>query len=174
MSVKSEIYDWLQCIVVALVASILIFVFVGRICGVIGPSMIPTLEDGDRMLFSNLFYTPEQEDIVVFTKYSFDDKPVVKRVIAVENQTVDIDFSTGEVWVDGVLLDEPYIADPTRRQYDVAFPVTVPEGSVFVMGDNRMVSYDSRASAIGMVDVRCILGKVYAVVTPFKHFGLVN
>lgn len=174
MSVKSEIYDWLQCIVVALVASILIFVFLGRIIGVIGPSMIPTLEDGDRVVMSNLFYTPKQDDIVVFTKYSFDDDPVVKRIIAVENQTVNIDFSTGEVFVDGALLDEPYIADLTRRPYDVVFPVTVPEGCVFVMGDNRMVSYDSRAGAIGMVDERCILGKVYAVVSPFKHFGAVT
>jgi len=174
MSVKSEIYDWLQCIVVALVASILIFVFIGRVIGVIGPSMVPTLEDGDLVIMSNLFYTPKQDDIVVFTKFSYDNYPLVKRIIAVENQTVDINFETGEVWVDEELLDEPYIADLTKRQYDVEFPVTVPEGCVFVMGDNRMVSYDSRAKAIGMVDTRCILGKVYAVIAPLKNFGAVS
>lgn len=174
MSVKSEIYDWLQCIVVALVASILIFVFLGRIIGVIGPSMIPTLEDGDMVVMSNLFYAPQQDDVVVFTKHSYDAGPLVKRIIAVENQTVDIDFATGEVRVDDVLLDESYIADLTMRQYDIFFPVTVPQGCVFVMGDNRMVSFDSRASAIGMVDERSILGKVYAVIAPLKNFGLVN
>ena len=174
MTVKSEIYDWLQCIVVALVTSILIFVFIGRVTGIIGPSMEKTLFNNDRVVISNLFYTPKQGDIVIWTKESFANEPIVKRVIATENQTVDIDFNTGKVTVDGVLLDEPYINGQMWRHYDVTFPVKVPEGSLFVMGDNRNVSYDSRASAIGMVDKRCVLGKVYFLISPFNRIGKVN
>jgi signal peptidase I, bacterial type len=173
-SVKSEIYDWLQCIVVALVISILLFVFVGRVTGIIGPSMEKTLIDGDKVIISNMFYQPKRGDIVIITKKSFDKDPIVKRIIATENQTVDIDFKTGEVRVDGVLQNEPYIAAATHKQYDVTFPVTVPKGSVFVMGDNRNVSYDSRASVIGMIDTRCILGKVYARITPINKIGIIK
>ena len=174
MTVKSEIYDWLQCIVVALVTSILIFVFLGRVTGIIGPSIEKTLFNDDRVIISNLFYTPKQGDIIIWTKESFSKDPIVKRVIATENQTVDMNFTTGEVFVDGALLDEPYINDQMWKKYDIKFPVKVPEGSLFVMGDNRNVSWDSRASEIGMVDERCILGKVYALVSPLNRFGLVH
>ncbi len=174
MSVKSEIYDWLQCVVVALVVSILLFVFVFRVTGIIGPSMEKTLFDGNKVIISNMFYTPKQGDIVIFTKKSFDKEPLVKRVIATEEQTVDINFTSGEVKVDGKVLSETYIAEKTFRSYDVKFPVTVPKGSVFVMGDNRKVSYDSRASAVGMIDTRMILGKVYARITPFNKAGLIK
>jgi signal peptidase I len=174
MTVKSEIYDWLQCIVVALVTSILIFVFIGRVTGIIGPSMEKTLFNNDRVVISNLFYTPKQGDIIIWTKESFMNEPIVKRVIATENQTVNIDFSTGKVWVDGVLLNETYINGQMWRHYDVTFPVKVPEGCLFVMGDNRNVSIDSRASEIGMVDKRCVLGKVYFLISPFNRFGKVN
>ncbi len=174
MSVKSEIYDWLQCVVVALVVSILLFVFVFRVTGIIGPSMEKTLYDGNKVIISNLFYSPKQGDIVIFTKKSFDKEPLVKRIIATEGQTVDIDFIKGEVRVDGELLQEAYLTEKTFRPYDVKFPVTVPKGMVFVLGDNRKVSYDSRASAIGMVDNRMILGKVYARITPFSKAGLIK
>ena len=113
-SLKGEVYDWLQCIVTALVISILVFVFIGRIIGVDGHSMNPTLLDKQRVIMSNLFFTPKQGDIVVLTKKSFDDEPIVKRIIATEGQKVDINFETGEVWVDDVLLDEPYIAEKTQ------------------------------------------------------------
>lgn len=174
MAVKSEIYDWLQCIVVALVASILIFMFVGRVTGIIGPSMEKTLFNDEKVVVSNLFYTPKQGDIIIWTKESFKNEPIVKRVIATENQTVNMNFETGEVYVDDVLLDEPYINGKMWRHYDVTFPVKVPEGCMFVMGDNRNVSYDSRASEIGMVDTRCILGKVYGRIFPFNRIGAVR
>ena len=165
-----ETYDWITCVVSALVCAILIFVFVGRIIGVSGDSMKNTLLDGERIVISNLFYKPKQGDIVVLTKYAFLDEPIVKRVIAVEGQTIDIDFDKGEVYVDGELLHEDYIAAPTHRSYDVTFPQTVPEGCVFVMGDNRNASNDSRNSELGMVDRQCIMGKAYMIILPISKF----
>lgn len=173
LSSRIEIYDWLESIVTAIVACILIFVFLGRIIDVEGTSMVPTLNDRDKVLMSGLFYTPRQGDIIVLTKKSFSEIPLVKRVIATEGQTVDIDFSTGEVWVDGKLLDEPYISEPTRRSFDVRFPLVVPDGYIFVMGDNRNHSTDSRDSQVGFVDKRCVLGKVYLRIWPLSAFGKV-
>ncbi len=171
---KTDAYDWLQCIVTALICSILTFVFLGRIIGVEGSSMVPTFFDRDKVIMSNLFYTPKQGDIVVLTKVSFSADPIVKRVIALEGQTVDIDFETGQVWGDGVLLDDPYVAEPTYSSYDMKFPLTVEKGCIFVMGDNRNRSSDSRDSRIGMVDKRCVLGKVYAIILPLSRIGWVT
>ena len=170
LSLRLEIYDWMQCIVAALVACILIFTFVGRIIGVDGGSMLPTLEDGDKIIITNLYTKLEYGDIVVLTKREFSREPIVKRVIATEGQTVDINFQAGEVWVDGKLLDEPYINAATTRQLDVSFPVTIPEGCIFVMGDNRNKSTDSRASTIGFVDTRCVLGKAVNIIWPASRF----
>ena len=165
-----ELYDWIQALVTALLCSIIVFIFVGRLIGVQGFSMEHTLENKDRIIMSNLFYEPKQGDIVVVTVKSFSNEPIVKRIIATEGQTVDINFETGDVTVDGIVLREPYIAETTRRKIDMIFPATVPEGCIFVMGDNRNASTDSRDSRIGMVDKRCILGRVYAVLLPFSHF----
>ena len=166
---RMELYDWVQCIVTALIFGILLFVFVLRVVSVVGTSMYPTLCNGDRIITSNLFYTPKDGDIVVVKKASFGDEPIVKRVIATAGQTVDIDFSTGIVYVDGEALDEPYTAAPTITQEDFSGPVTVPEGCVFLMGDNRNDSTDSRSSRIGMVDTRCIIGKVYLILYPGEN-----
>ncbi len=173
-SVKLEIYDGLQTIVSAIVICVMVFLFVGRIITVDGSSMYPTLHDSDMLLLSGLFYEPKQGDVVVFTKETYSDQPLVKRVIAVEGQTVDIDFERGIVYVDGVELDEPYVASPTNLSYDMVFPITVDEGCVFVMGDNRNKSQDSRFAAIGQVDKRCILGKVYCIILPFSRIGAVS
>jgi signal peptidase I len=170
-STRSDIYDWLQCIVMAIVICVLFFSFIVRLVDVVGSSMYPTLEDGDKIIVSNLFYTPKQGDIIVFRKDEYREEPLVKRIIAVEGQTVDIDFEKGIVYVDGEALDEPYIAELTNDPEDFFGPVEVPEGCVFVMGDNRNASTDSRRSAIGMVDTRCIMGKVYFTVFPLKNFG---
>lgn len=164
-------FDWIQTIVTALVACILVFVFVGRTVGVIGPSMQQTLVEGDRLVISNLFYTPKYGDIVVLRKDTFKNEPIIKRVIATEGQTVDIDFDAGVVYVDGAALDEPYVNAPTYEREDFEGPVTVPEGCVFVMGDNRNRSTDSRYAAIGCVDVRYILGKAMFRITPLSKFG---
>ena len=161
-SSRMDAFDWLQCIVTALVCGIFIFVFIGRTIGVDGRSMLQTLHHHDRVVMSSLFFKPKQGDIIIFhsSAADFGGTPLVKRVIAVAGQTVDINFETSEVFVDGKVIDEPYINEPTRSREDFTGPVTVPVGCVFVMGDNRNNSSDSRDHRVGMVDTRYILGKV--------------
>ncbi len=171
---ESEALDWLQCIVSALVAAILIFTFFARTITVVGSSMVPTLEEGNLLIVSKLFYQPKYGDIVVLRKESFMTDPIVKRVIATEGQTVDIDFEAGVVYVDGVALDEPYVNSTTNERENVTEPVTVPEGCVFVMGDNRNRSTDSRSAAIGCVDTRYIIGKALLRLAPLSQFGRIG
>jgi len=165
--VRMELYDWLQCIVTAIICGVLIFIFLGRTIGVDGRSMLQTLHHSDRVIISNLLYTPNNGDIIVF--YSPSEQfefPLVKRVIAKEHQTVDIDFENGYVYVDGIVLNEPYIAALTTARHDFYAPVTVPPGFVFVLGDNRNSSTDSRDNVVGLIDTRYILGKVLFVLIP--------
>ncbi len=167
-----DIYNALSDVVACLIFVTILFVFAIRLVGVKGDSMYPTLHDGDKLtLLSNFLYEPEVGDIVVLRAVDFDEEPIVKRVIAEEGQTIDIDFTTGDVWVDGVLLDEPYINDPTTRYEGVDFPLTVPENCIFVMGDNRLHSTDSRNPDIGCVDKRYVLGKALQIVLPLGRFG---
>lgn len=168
---RLEIYDWIECVIAALVFCVLLFVFGVRIVDVDGPSMNPTLSDKDKMVVSDLFYTPKQGDIIIFQKDSYKKDALVKRVIATEGQLVEIDFDRGIVKVDGETLDEPYILEPTWRQLDFSGVERVPEGCIFVMGDNRNNSSDSRVEAIGMIDTRMVIGKVHFVLFPFNHFG---
>ncbi len=161
-----DLYDWVQCIISALLCGIIIFLFVGRVVGVSGTSMLPTLMHGDRAIISNLFYTPSYGDIVIIQKESFSKDPIVKRVIATEGQTVDIDFDAGIVYVDGVALEEDYTNSLTTSRLDFSGEVTVPDNCIFVLGDNRNGSTDSRDADIGMVDIRCIIGKVYFIIYP--------
>lgn len=167
----NEIYDWIQCLVSALLICVLVFAFFVRIIGIIGSSMVPTFHDGDSVIISNLFYKPKQGDVVVLRKLSFQEKPIIKRIIAVEGQTVDIDFEQGIVYVDDKPLDEPYIAEPTLTPLDFDGKITVPENCVFVMGDNRNNSTDSRSNQIGCVDTRYIMGKVLLRILPVDKFG---
>lgn len=169
---RGEIYDWMQSLIFALIICIVVFVFFFRIVDVVGDSMNPTLIDGDKLLVSDVLYTPKQGDIVIFRKDEYKPEALVKRVIATEGQTIDIDFDRGRVYVDGELLDEPYIAEPTYNQLDFQGPQTVPEGCVFVMGDNRNASSDSRKAEIGMVDERLIVGKVLLRVFPLDSIGV--
>jgi signal peptidase I len=170
---RMDLYDWLQCVVTAVVFGILIFVFIGRTIGVDGTSMLQTLHHEDRVIMWSLLYKPVRGDIVIIKTSSYGDKPLVKRVIAVGGDTVDINFDTGDVTVNGVVLDENYINEPTRNELNFKGPVTVPDGHIFVLGDNRNRSLDSRSDSVGYVDVRNVLGKVFAVVLPGKNeFGL--
>lgn len=172
-------------IIIVLVVS-MIFSYVIHISVVDGNSMTPTLENGDRLIIRSLGYSPENGDIVVINNkeahlISDDGKVVrtdginmiiVKRVIAVGGQTVDIDFESGSVFVDGNLLDEKYISEPTTRdEFAFEYPLTVPEGYIFVMGDNRNISKDSRHPDIGLVDEKSIIGQAVFRIYPLKKFG---
>ena len=142
-----------------------------RIVVVVGPSMRNTLQDGDCLiLISSIWYPqPKYGDIVVASKRSFDDgKSIIKRVIATEGQTVDIDFERGIVYVDGHALEEDYVNTATTLQEGVQFPLTVGEGEIFVLGDNRNNSKDSRNPEIGLIDCREVLGKAILLVFPGK------
>ena len=167
---RAEVYDWIQCIIFALVFCVLLFVFAVRMVNVVGHSMVPTLEQNDKVVISNLFYHPKQGDIVVLRKQTLMEEPIVKRIIATEGQTVDIDFNLGQVYVDGELLDEDYINDYTYREEGTVFPLTVPEGEVFLMGDNRNHSNDSRDSSLGTVDTRLLIGKAVFLVFPGRDY----
>ena len=167
-----EMYRTLADIIACLIFVTVLFVFAIRLVGVVGDSMYPTLHDGDKLtLLSNFLYEPEVGDIVVVKAVAYDDDPIVKRVIADEGQTVDINFQTGEVFVDGRKLDAPYIAERTYRDEGMVFPLTVPENCIFVLGDNRMHSTDSRHPAIGCVDKRYVLGKAMHILLPFERMG---
>ena len=164
-----DLYEWVQALVCSVLTVVLVFTFGIRLIGVDGHSMVPTLQDGDRLLVTTSLLSGDYEygDIVIIQKGSFaGGEPIVKRVIATGGQTVDIDFETGAVYVDGTLLEEDYINELTFVEEGTEFPLTVPEGCVFVMGDNRNDSDDSRDSALGPVDTRCVLGRALLLAVP--------
>ena len=163
-----ELYEWVQALVGSVLVVVLVFTFVIRLIGVDGHSMVPTLQDGDRLLVLNsmLYDDYKYGDIVVLRKETFLEEPIVKRVIATEGQTVDIDFDEGVVYVDGQALEEDYINERTYLEEGTEFPLTVPEGSIFVMGDNRNRSSDSRDSRLGTVDARYVIGKAVFMPLP--------
>lgn len=166
---KKSLFKDVKDILVILASFMLVYVLFFRVVVVVGDSMFDTLVDGDRLLLISgiLYNDPKQGDIVVAATDSFKDgEPIVKRIIATEGQVVDIDFTTGTVYVDGVALVEDYIFTPTLNNEGVKFPVTVPEGCIFVMGDNRKESLDSRSPQIGFIDEREILGKAIFLVWP--------
>lgn len=168
-----EWYEWVQALVCAVLAVVLLFTFGVRLIGVDGHSMVPTLQDGDRLLVLNSLWDDDYQygDIVVLRKDTFMEEPIVKRVIATGGQTVDIDFAAGDVYVDGQLLEEDYINEPTYVEEGTEFPLTVPEGSIFVMGDNRNHSSDSRSSDLGTVDTRYVIGRAVFLLFPGANEG---
>lgn len=166
---QKNILSYLHDLVFALVSILLVFMFLLRMVIVSGPSMKQTLLDGDRLiLLSNVLYkNPKYGDIVVASKDSFKDgEPIIKRVIAIEGQKVNIDFEKGIVYVDDIPLDEPYTNTPTNLMEGTIFPLIVEEGCVFVLGDNRNDSLDSRSFEIGQIDKRELLGKVIFLAIP--------
>lgn len=180
-----EFYEYIvDILVTSVVAAVFLLTLIVRTGYVDGASMAPTMLDGDRYLVSGLFYTPEQGDIIVFQpednaatrRYVHgENKLLVKRVIATEGQVVDIDDETHQVLVDGVVLNESYLpGNITDKKTDssVVYPFEVPPGHIFVMGDNRRESVDSRQ--LGSVDVRTILGKVFVRFFPFDKIGAIN
>ena len=181
-SVTGEIFEWLDVLATAIITVVIIFSLIFRVATISGESMTNTLQNNDKVIITNLAYTPKKGDIVVISRNADNSVegvttgqvPIIKRVIAVSGQTVDVDFEKGVVSVDGVELDEPYTRTPTNRMGDVKFPVYVPDGYVFVLGDNRNDSLDSRYTQIGdggLVDIRYILGHAVLRVFPFSSFG---
>ena len=169
-SVGRIIGGWLAAIAIVAVIFFIIFRFVIQVVGIQGSSMSPTLEQGDRIVVSDLFYTPKQGDIVMISDDNVLGKQLVKRVIAVSGQTVEV-TDEGDVLVDGAILDEPYLTELTQSPGDMTYPVTIPEGQVFVMGDNRAQSLDSRDTVIGLIDDSDIEGHVLFRIYPFGSFG---
>lgn len=186
-STANSVLTYIHDLIYMLAVIIIVFLLLFRMVIVSGSSMYSTLWDGDwLLLLSSVFYNdPEYGDIIVASKDSFrNGEPIIKRVIATEGQTVDIDFEQGIVYVDGTALEEDYIYSPTTTPEGIQFPLTVEEGCIFVMGDNRDDSKDSRHPDIGLVDKREILGKALVLMFPgtdkgyadrdFSRIGVLN
>ena len=168
---QKTLLSYMHDVVFFIVPLLFVFVFMFRVVVVSGPSMKNTLVSGDFLLVLNqtFYHNPKSGDIVVASKDSFKNgEPIIKRVIATEGQTVDIDFAAGIVYVDGVALEEDYTATPTNEEEGMIFPLTVEENCIFVMGDNRNSSKDSRNPDIGLIDKREVLGKAIFLLYPGK------
>lgn len=177
----TSIYEWTDGIVFAVMILVFVFSTFIRTSIVSGISMYPTLEHGDRLVLQNILYQPTPGDIVVLTHQTINDLPIVKRIIATQGQTIDINYETGDVLVDNVKLVEPYINEITKvtgalvdGTLPTKLPAVVPQGKVFVMGDNRNYSEDSRFAEVGMIDERYILGQVVFRMFPFDKLGLMK
>ncbi len=180
---KGALFDWVDVIVTSVIAVVLIFTFLFRVVTISGDSMLDTLHENEKVIISNTAYTPKHGDIVVIsrnTDNSLDSdefaEPIIKRVIAVAGQSVDIDYEKGIVYVDGVALKEDYTKTLTtlKHDYEIDFPAYVPDNCIFVLGDNRNESLDSRSTLIGdngMIDVRYVLGKAIYRIYPLEKIG---
>ncbi len=169
-----NLLEWYEALISAALVLVLIFSFFFRIIQVDGSSMVPTLVNGDKLIVWGAGYTPQRGDVVIVDSYTSYGKPLVKRVIAKGGDTLHRLCDPVRGLVNGEVLQEDYIAEPTYLGYDVTFPYTVPEGTVFVMGDNRNQSLDSRSTYVGCIDERDILGKVLVCFMPFTDFGVVK
>ena len=197
LAIVREAYEWIESFVVAALAVVILFTFVLRIVGVDGPSMYSTLENKDRVVISHFMFKPKNGDIIVTTQPTDipgikSDRPLIKRIIATGGQKIEVDYDSNTVYVDGVAQDEPYInrtgiLDPERglkssdpddpmlnRGDNTEYPYYVPEGKVFVMGDNRNNSMDSRSPDVGLIDEKYILGKLIIRLYPINRFGIVR
>ncbi|MBQ4120062.1 MAG: signal peptidase I [Clostridia bacterium] len=179
----SDLFEWCDVISISLICVIILFSFCFKVVRISGDSMLETLHSNEMVIITDLGYTPKAGDIVVISRnvensaetISAADGPIIKRVIATENQEVDI--RGGKVYVDGQELNEDYLTYSYTQPSDVEFPLTVPKGHIFVLGDNRPCSLDSRRSSLGdngMIDSRYVLGHAIFRVFPFAKFGSLN
>ena len=179
-----ELRDWIIAIVIAVAVALLVRNYVFTLVKVQGQSMEPTLHNADRLYVNRLFYTPEKGDVVIFVSESDPHRPYVKRVIGTAGDTVYIDFRTGDIFVNGQLVEEPYIKEETAMsgsyimglmasgQYGPDQPIVVEEGHIFVMGDNRNNSKDSRE--LGQIPLNEVLGGAVFRFWPVNDFGSVH
>lgn len=168
------VYDAVATLETAVIILILLFSLVLRPAAVIGNSMLPSFSGGDRVACIHSFSGYERGDVIIISHATRKDESIIKRVIAVGGDTVDIDFYKGTVSVNGRELDEPYVNTPTNLSYDMTFPVTVPEGKLFVLGDNRNDSLDSRSTDIGFINENKVLGKVVFRFYPFDKIEIIK
>lgn len=179
-SMAAEIFDWIQAIVIAVVIAMFLRTYIFTMVDVSGSSMVPTLHDNDKLFVWRLGYEPKVGDIIIFRPAISENTPYVKRVIATEGQSVDIKYNQltdyAEVYVDGKKLDEPYINEMIKPTHigDGNYPCIVPEDCIFVMGDNRNNSSDSRLSSVGMVHKDSIIGKAQVRIWPLDQIGGLN
>lgn len=169
-NLKKEIYEWVSSILIALVIALLLRNFVLTLVKVDGTSMVPTLHHGERLVVIRLGYKPQAGDVIIFNPPNGRD-PYVKRVIGVGGQEVFIDNSTGKVYVDGEELDEPYINNKT---VSTMAQFTIPQDHIFVMGDNRQNSHDSRNADVGFISNDAVMGKAVFRIWPFSKVGLIK
>jgi signal peptidase I len=168
----SSIYEWIEAALYSLVCVVLAFIFVFRIVAVDGPSMVPTLNDKEKLILLTFMYKPKHGDIVVIDRYT--QEPLVKRVIAVGGDKIEILPETGEVVLNGVVLEEKYIQGKTLTRDFGTGVKTVPEGYLVVMGDNRSVSKDSRSAEVGFVNVKDVVGRAIFRFYPLERIGLLK
>ncbi len=167
-------FEWLESVVQAIILVVFLMTFIFRYMSVVGDSMRETLHDGDKLIVSRWNYTPDNGDIIAISRGQQVNKPIIKRVIATEGQTLSIDFSTGTVIVDGSVVDESYIREPMKTRGDAEIPSVIPEGYTFVMGDNRNYSADSRYKEVGLIDNKNIIGKAVFRIFPFDKVGSIS
>ena len=170
-------FEWIEMFAIYFTVGIVLLTVFFRHSPVVGSSMYPTLKENDIVIVRQIFYSPKPGDIIVCQSATYGlEKPLVKRIIATEGQTVSIDYESWTVTVDGTVLDEPYINydanNPMRHSDYLEDTFTVPEGMLFVMGDNRNGSSDSRSSHIGFIDERLVIGKVSFRLLPISEFKL--
>ena len=167
-------FDWSETIVQSFILIVVLITFIFRGFVVTGQSMMDTLLDGDRVAVFRWKYVPKNGDVVVIKHGEKFDKPIIKRVIATEGQSLKINFSDGSVIVDGVKLNETYIKERMWLRGNAVIPSVVPEGKCFVMGDNRNHSSDSRDKTIGLIPNENIIGKAKFVFYPFNRIRIIE